>query len=179
MLVDSHVHLNDEAFASDFSKAIAEAKENGVTMMLIPGWDLASSRLARDIARKFDGVYFAAGIQPENITSSIHMAKVQFINAGVYRWFHHYVYRHCSHIHCPSNFIAGELKRRGYTEQLHVISNGIDPDFVYRKLPKTDQFAGKFVILMMTMKMMTTTNKEPFTHLIPTLPYFCGPAFAT
>ena len=65
-----HVHLNDEAFASDFSKAIAEAKENGVTMMLIPGWDLASSRLARDIARKFDGVYFAAGIQPENITPS-------------------------------------------------------------------------------------------------------------
>lgn len=70
MLVDSHVHLNDEAFANDFAKAIAEAKENGVTMMLIPGWDLASSRLARDIAREFDGIYFAAGIQPENITPS-------------------------------------------------------------------------------------------------------------
>lgn len=102
-------------------------------------------KIAQEMHKPYTGAFH---VQPENITSSIHMAKVQFINAGVYRWFHHYVYRHCSHIHCPSNFIAGELKRRGYTEQLHVISNGIAPDFVYRKLPKTDQFAGKFVILM-------------------------------
>ena len=102
-------------------------------------------KIAQELHKPYTGAFH---VQPENITSSIHMAKIQFINAGVYRWFHHYVYRYCDHIHCPSNFIAGELKKRGYREQLHVISNGIDPDFVYRKLPKTEQFAGKFVILM-------------------------------
>ena len=87
-------------------------------------------------------------VQPENITSSIHLGKVSWINTAIYHWFHFYVYRYCTHIHCPSNFIAGELRRTGYEAKLHVISNGIDPDFSYRRLPKTDEFSGKFLILM-------------------------------
>ena len=87
-------------------------------------------------------------VQPENVSSSIHLGKVDFVNAGIYHWFHYYVYKNCEHIHCPSQFIADELRKHGYTGQLHVISNGIDPDFVYRKLPKDASLAGKFVILM-------------------------------
>ena len=101
------------------------------------------------IAQKY-GVPFTAAfhVQPENITSSIHLGNVGWINTAIYHWFHFYVYRYCTHIHCPSNFIAGELRRCGYTENLHVISNGIDPDFHYIKMPKSPEFEGNFVILM-------------------------------
>lgn len=95
------------------------------------------------------GVPFTAAfhVQPENITSSIHLSKVTPINYGIYKWFNHYLYKYCSHIHCPSKFIANELKKHGYKGKLHVISNGIDPDFKYRKIPKPDNLKDKFVIL--------------------------------
>lgn len=57
------------------------------------------------------------------------------------------MYRHCTHIHCPSNFIASQLREHGYTGKLHVISNGIDPDFTYRKIPKKTELQNCFVIL--------------------------------
>ena len=87
-------------------------------------------------------------VQPENVSASIHMGNVRFFNSLIYHWFHFYVYKYCKHIHCPSKFIAGELVKHGYKEQLHVISNGIDPDFKYRKIPKTAKYEGKFVVLM-------------------------------
>ena len=105
----------------------------------------AAIRVARQMGKPYTAAFH---VQPENITSSIHLGKVGWINTAIYHWFHFYVYRYCTHIHCPSNFIAGELRRTGYEAQLHVVSNGIDPDFQYRKLPKTDEFSGKFLILM-------------------------------
>lgn len=109
----------------------------------------ALSRCGARIAQEC-GVPFTAAfhVQPENITSSIHLGKIGWINTAIYHGFHAYFYKFCTHIHCPSEFIAGELRRTGYRERLHVISNGIDPDFHYRKIEKTPEFAGKFVILM-------------------------------
>lgn len=105
-----------------------------------------SVKMAKKLGKPYTGAFH---VQAENITSSLHLAKFRFVNSVVYRWFYRNVYHYCRHIHCPSNFIASELKKRGYKKQeLHVISNGIDSDFVYRKLPKSDQFAGKFIILM-------------------------------
>ncbi len=88
-------------------------------------------------------------VQPENITSSVHAGNIGFINSLIYRWFNYYIYKYCKHIHCPSNFIAGELRRHGYTGKLHVISNGIDPDFIgKRKVEKLPEYQNKFVVLM-------------------------------
>ncbi len=101
------------------------------------------------IAQQLHKPYTAAfHVQPENITSSVHLGNAKVINKGIYWWFRHYIYKECTHIHCPSKFIAGELERSGYKGKLHVISNGIDPDFTYRKLPKSKFYEGKFVILM-------------------------------
>lgn len=102
-------------------------------------------RIARRLHKPFTAAFH---VQPENISSSIHLGNAQLVNAGIYHWFRSYVYQDCRHIHCPSTLIADELRRHGYTGQLHVISNGIDPDFTYRKLPKDDSLAGKFVVLM-------------------------------
>lgn len=109
----------------------------------------ALSHAGIKLARKLGLPYTAAfHVQPENITSSIYLGNVGWINKGIYYWFRHYIYKYCTHIHCPSAFIAGQLKRFGYQGQLHVISNGIDPDFQYRKEPKPAQLQDKFLIVM-------------------------------
>ena len=96
------------------------------------------------------GVPYTAAfhVQPENISSSLHMGKVRFVNAFIYWWLRWYFFKYCDHIHCPSRFIAEQMREHGYEGNLYVISNGIDPDFTYRKIEKTPEFAGKFVILM-------------------------------
>ncbi len=105
----------------------------------------AGVKIAQELHVPFTAAFH---VQPENITSSIHLGRVGWVNSAIYRGFHRYFYRHCGHIHCPSNFIAGELRRHGYRETLHVISNGIDPDFCYAKRGKTAEFAGSFVVMM-------------------------------
>ena len=66
-MIDSHAHLNDNAFISDFKEVIKRAKENGVKTILIPGWDIQSSINAISIANEFENVYAAIGIHPENL----------------------------------------------------------------------------------------------------------------
>ncbi len=101
------------------------------------------------IARRLGVPYTAAfHVQPENITASIHLDRFRFLNRLIYRFFYNYVYQYCTHIHCPSEFIANDLRKAGYDAKLHVISNGIDPAFTYRKLPKSPEFDGKFLVLM-------------------------------
>lgn len=100
------------------------------------------------LARKMEVPYTAAfHVQPENMTSSVHMAQFEWFNNLIYWWFKNYVYKYCTHVHCPSKFIANELIKRNYYSSLHVISNGIDPDFVYNKVEKPEKYQDKFVIL--------------------------------
>lgn len=87
-------------------------------------------------------------VQPENITSSIHMGNLRPLSTGIYRAFKKIFYDKFTHIHCPSEFIAGQLRKNGYQAKLHVISNGIDPAFVYRKSQKRPAWEGRLVVLM-------------------------------
>ena len=66
-MIDSHAHINDDAFINDYDEVIKRAKESGISYILIPGWDIESSKKAIKIAEKYDGVYAAIGIHPENI----------------------------------------------------------------------------------------------------------------
>lgn len=88
-------------------------------------------------------------VQPENITSSIGLKDAPLINSSIYLLFQDVFYNHFTHIHCPSEFIANQLRKNGYTAQLHVISNGIEPEFSYRRgEPKRPELEGKYVIMM-------------------------------
>ena len=86
--------------------------------------------------------------QPENITFTLHLGNSRRVNDFVYNRFRDTFFNRFTHIHCPSKMIAGQLRRHGYTAQLHVISNGITPEYVYRKLPKEPWMADRFNILM-------------------------------
>lgn len=107
------------------------------------------SRKGLRIAQELGVPHTAAfHVQPENISYNIKLGKVDSLNTFIYELFRDSFYNNFTHVHCPSRFIADELKRNGYTAKLHVISNGVDPSFHYRKLPKNDSLKGKFVILM-------------------------------
>ena len=87
-------------------------------------------------------------VQPENISSSIHLGEAKGINDFIYWLFKKWNYKYATHIHCPSRMISNQLEEHGYKAKIHVISNGIDPDFVYRKIPKTKELEPYFNILM-------------------------------
>ena len=63
-LVDSHAHLQAEAFAADAGAVLASARGIGVERLLAPGWDLASSRAGMALARADPGVDASVGIHP-------------------------------------------------------------------------------------------------------------------
>ena len=69
-------------------------------------------------------------IQPENMTSSIGLGKAEWLNDRFYYTFRFLLYQHFNHIPVPSQFMADDLVKRGYKAKIHVISNGIDPDFI-------------------------------------------------
>ena len=69
-MIDSHAHLNDDKLYENYIDIINRAKDAGVTKIVIPGWNLESSKLALKIAKEIDGVYAAVGIQPENVLES-------------------------------------------------------------------------------------------------------------
>jgi TatD DNase family protein len=62
-LIDSHAHLQAEAFAHDAADVIAAARLAGVMRLLVPGWDIASSRAAVERSAEW-GVQASAGIHP-------------------------------------------------------------------------------------------------------------------
>ena len=101
-----------------------------------------------EICIKENTPYTAAfHVQPENISYSIGMGRSRIVNDAIYAWMKNYFYKYVKHVHCPSRFIAKELIRHDFHNTLHVISNGIDPAFVYEKHEKCPQLRGKFVIL--------------------------------
>ncbi len=87
-------------------------------------------------------------IQPQNITSGFAMGKVPFINEWLFKLFRRTTYNKYGHVHTPSQFMADEIICRGYTAKIHPISNGIQSDFHWTKVPKKPEYEGKILILM-------------------------------
>ena len=66
-LVDSHVHLQHSRFDGDREAVIARAEAAGLVRLLVPGWDLASSEAALELAARHPGIIQAAvGIHPHD-----------------------------------------------------------------------------------------------------------------
>lgn len=102
-------------------------------------------KIAKELKKPMTAAFH---VQPENITYTIGLGKNQKVNKTIYNVFKDCFFNEFNHIHCPSNFIASELKNNGYTAKLHVISNGIEPDWVYNKKEKPEELKDKIVITM-------------------------------
>jgi len=65
MLFDSHAHLNDESLIDRIEDIIDNAKKQGVGKIVCVGYDKASSFLAVEIAKRYEELYAAVGVHPQ------------------------------------------------------------------------------------------------------------------
>jgi TatD DNase family protein len=65
-LVDSHCHLQADRFDADVDQVIGAARLAGVERILVPGWDLASSRRALDLVERFPWLDASVGVHPHD-----------------------------------------------------------------------------------------------------------------
>lgn len=114
-------------------------------------------------------------IQPENMTSSIGLGKAEWLNDRFYYTFRFLLYQHFNHIHVPSQFMADELIKRGYKAKIHVISNGIDPDFIaagQRKLSNSDgghtsRSDGSLITIVMVGRLSGEKRQDVIINAVP------------
>ncbi len=65
MLIDSHVHLNDEDLVGRAEEILSDADSNLLSVINV-GYDLPSSILAVEQAERYDGCYAVVGIHPHD-----------------------------------------------------------------------------------------------------------------
>ena len=68
-LIDVHCHLTGEEYLTvgGMEEVLRRAKEAGVERMICSGFDLTSSRIARDLSERFEEIYFCAGFHPSEL----------------------------------------------------------------------------------------------------------------
>ena len=66
MFFDTHAHYDDEQFDADRDAVLGAMPESGVGRILNPGCTVESSRAAVALAERYDWVYAAVGLHPEN-----------------------------------------------------------------------------------------------------------------
>lgn len=69
-VVDTHCHLDEDAFSDDVESVVQSAVDNGVAAIVTIGTDANSSRRSVELAERFPSVYAVVGIHP-NYTAAI------------------------------------------------------------------------------------------------------------
>lgn len=64
MIVDTHVHLDDDRYKEDLNDVLSRARAHGVERFIIPGADPKNLERAISIAENNADVYFAVGVHP-------------------------------------------------------------------------------------------------------------------
>jgi len=64
MIIDTHIHLDDERYLEDFEQMMYRAEEAGVEAFVIPGAHPATLSRAVEICEQYPHVYFAVGVHP-------------------------------------------------------------------------------------------------------------------
>ncbi len=121
-------HRQSTMFAKPVREVLIAAIEGADVVHIYEPWPLG--RAAERVARQLGVPAIAAfHIQPENVTYNIGLGWLPLAAHIVYILLRVAFYRRFADIHCPSTFIAAQLRRHGYRARLHVISNGVDSDF--------------------------------------------------
>ena len=66
MLIDTHCHLFFDYY-DDIDEVIMRAKSEGIGMIIVNGIDRKSNEEVLNLVKKYDIVYGALGIQPEEV----------------------------------------------------------------------------------------------------------------
>jgi TatD DNase family protein len=66
-MIDTHVHLNDNAYNDILNEIIQSANNNGINKMIVIGCDYQSSLKAIEIAKKYENIYAMVGLHPSEV----------------------------------------------------------------------------------------------------------------
>jgi len=64
MIVDTHVHLDDERYLEDLDEVLARSVEAGVKRWIVPGADPDTLERAVELAERYEDLFFAVGVHP-------------------------------------------------------------------------------------------------------------------
>lgn len=76
-LFDSHCHLDDSAYDTDFNQVLQRSEDAGVSAMMIAGIHLESCRKAVMIAESYPHIYAAVGFHPHDTAAADESALKQ------------------------------------------------------------------------------------------------------
>ena len=68
-MIDSHVHLDDDAFKGDREDIIKSLGENGIELVINNSSDLPSSERSVELANKYENIYAAIGVHPHEAST--------------------------------------------------------------------------------------------------------------
>ena len=66
-MIDTHVHLNDQAYSENLDQIINDAINVGVNKIIVIGYDRKSSIKAVEIANKYNNIYAMVGLHPSDV----------------------------------------------------------------------------------------------------------------
>ncbi len=71
-IFDSHAHYTDKAFNDDRNHMLGSLKESGICGVINCGADLESSKESLALSEKYDYIYSACGVHPEEVDNLPH-----------------------------------------------------------------------------------------------------------
>lgn len=85
--------------------------------------------------------------QAENITAHVGLMNCHLVNHFIYKFFYRNLYRYCSTVHYPTEFIRETFEREcGHKTNAYVISNGVNQEF-FEYVPTQKIEWNKFTIV--------------------------------
>lgn len=75
MLIDTHTHLNLDAFDADRDEVISRARYAGVVGLIVIGFDLETIRTALDLSRRRPDIWPTAGFHPHDASKVTEAGK--------------------------------------------------------------------------------------------------------
>ena len=67
MLFDTHAHFDSRQFNEDRDELLTSLPGQGVSLIVNPGCDIPTSRMAVELAEKYPFIYAAVGFHPEEL----------------------------------------------------------------------------------------------------------------
>lgn len=84
-MIDTHCHIDDEAFAAELDAVVSRQREAGVEAILVPGVNVASLTTVEAVCRAYPGyLYPAFGLHPEDVKSD-YVADLEIIREAIDR----------------------------------------------------------------------------------------------
>jgi len=78
LIIDTHVHLDDNRYLEDIDEVLRRAKESDVKAHIIPGADPKHLERAIELCQKYENIYFSIGVHPYDAQNYNEEYLVQF-----------------------------------------------------------------------------------------------------